>query len=63
MSAPYGRRRPCQAAGRGLSSARWIDPFIILMVWVMPFNGVLNRLERYVLRWRPRERAAARELQ
>ena len=26
-------------------------------------NGVLNRLERYVLRWRPRERAAAaREL-
>jgi len=33
-------------------------------VCVMLFNGVLNRLERYVLRWRPRERAAAaRELQ
>jgi hypothetical protein len=30
---------------------------------VMLFNGVLNRLERYVLRWRRRERAAAaREL-
>jgi len=34
------------------------------MVCVMLFNGVLNRLERYVLRWRPRERtASARELQ
>ena len=37
---------------------------VVLMVCVMLFNGVLNRLERYVLRWRPRERAAAaRELQ
>lgn len=37
---------------------------LILMVCVMLFNGVLNRLERYVLRWRPRERAeAVRELQ
>jgi NitT/TauT family transport system permease protein len=36
---------------------------LVLMVCVMLFNGVLNRLERYVLRWRPRERAAAaREL-
>ena len=26
---------------------------------VMLFNGVLNRLERYVLRWRRRGRAAA----
>ena len=35
-----------------------------LMVCVMLFNGALNRLERYVLRWRPREKAAAaRELQ
>jgi hypothetical protein len=34
------------------------------MVAVMLFNGLLNRLERYVLRWRPRERAVqARELQ
>jgi hypothetical protein len=30
----------------------------------MLFNDALNRPERYVLRWRPRERsAAARELQ
>jgi hypothetical protein len=30
---------------------------------VVLFNGVSNRPERYVLRWRPRERvAAAREL-
>ena len=37
---------------------------LVLMVCVMLFNGVLNRLERYVLRWRPRERVgAARELQ
>jgi len=32
---------------------------VVLMVWVALFDGVLNRLERYVLRWRPRERAAA----
>lgn len=38
--------------------------FVRLLGCVMLFNGVLNRLERYVLRWRPRERAAAaRELQ
>jgi NitT/TauT family transport system permease protein len=37
---------------------------LVLMLCVMLFNGVLNRLERYVLRWRPREKAAAvRELQ
>ncbi len=30
---------------------------MILMVAVMLFNALLNRLERYVLRWRPRERA------
>ena len=36
---------------------------VVLMVCVMVFNGALNRLERHVLRWRPRERAAsAREL-
>lgn len=34
------------------------------MVAVVLFNGIPDRLERYVLRWRPRERAAAaRELQ
>lgn len=37
---------------------------LVLMLCVMLFNGVLNRLERYVLRWRPRERMGeARELQ
>jgi len=41
-----------------------VSGIVALMVCVMLFNGVLNRLERYVLRWRPRERAAAaRELQ
>jgi len=41
-----------------------VSGIIVLMVCVMFFNGILNRLERYVLRWRPRERAAAaRELQ
>jgi NitT/TauT family transport system permease protein len=41
-----------------------VSGILVLMVCVMLFNGVLNRLERYVLRWRPRERAgAARELQ
>jgi len=40
-----------------------VSGILVLMVCVMLFNGVLNRLERYVLRWRPRERAgAAREL-
>ena len=37
---------------------------LVLMLCVMLFNGVLNRLERYVLRGRPRERMGeARELQ
>lgn len=41
-----------------------VSGILVLMVCVMLFNGVLNRLERYVLRWRPRERAASiRELQ
>ena len=41
-----------------------VSGILVLMVCVMLFNGVLNRLERYVLRWRPREKAAAaRELQ
>lgn len=41
-----------------------VSGILVLMVCVMLFNGVLNRLERYVLRWRPRERTvAARELQ
>ena len=41
-----------------------VSGIIVLMLAVMLFNGLLNRLERYVLRWRPRERAAqARELQ
>ena len=41
-----------------------VSGILVLMVCVMLFNGVLNRLERYVLRWRPHERAAAaRELQ
>jgi NitT/TauT family transport system permease protein len=40
-----------------------VSGILVLMVCVMLFNGLLNRLERYVLRWRPRERAAARELQ
>lgn len=41
-----------------------VSGIVALMVCVMLCNGVLNRLERYVLRWRPRERAAAaRELQ
>jgi NitT/TauT family transport system permease protein len=40
-----------------------VSGILVLMVCVMLFNGLLNRLERYVLRWRPRERAtAAREL-
>jgi ABC-type nitrate/sulfonate/bicarbonate transport system permease component len=40
-----------------------VSGIVVLMVCVMLFNGVLNRLERDVLRWRPRERAAAaREL-
>ena len=36
-----------------------VSGILVLMVYVMPFNGTLNRLERDVLRWRPRERAAA----
>jgi len=41
-----------------------VSGILVLMVCVMLFNGVLNRLERYVLRWRPRERAGeAREFQ
>ena len=41
-----------------------VSGIVVLMLSVMLFNGLLNRLERYVLRWRPRERAAqARELQ
>jgi len=41
-----------------------VSGILVLMVCVMLFNGALNRLERYVLRWRPRERAAAaREFQ
>jgi energy-coupling factor transporter ATP-binding protein EcfA2 len=41
-----------------------VSGILILMVAVMLFNALLNRLERYVLRWRPRERAEqARELQ
>ncbi|MBI4592794.1 MAG: ABC transporter permease [Candidatus Rokubacteria bacterium] len=37
---------------------------LVLMLSVMFFNGLLNRLERYVLRWRPRGKAEqARELQ
>jgi len=41
-----------------------VSGILVLMLCVMLFNGLLNRLERYVLRWRPRERAAAaRELQ
>jgi NitT/TauT family transport system permease protein len=40
-----------------------VSGILVLMVCVMLFNGVLNRLERYVLRWRPRERGeAVREL-
>ena len=39
-------------------------PSFILTVAVMLFNALLSRLERYVLHWRPRERASqARELQ
>jgi len=41
-----------------------VTGILVLMLAVMLVNGLLNRLERYVLRWRPRERAAqARELQ
>jgi NitT/TauT family transport system permease protein len=41
-----------------------VSGILVLMLSVMLFNGLLNRLERYVLRWRPRERAAqTRELQ
>jgi NitT/TauT family transport system permease protein len=62
------------AASRGLGYMIQLDTnqfdttgaasgIVVLMLCVMLFNGVLNRLERYVLRWRPRERAAAaREL-
>jgi NitT/TauT family transport system permease protein len=41
-----------------------VTGILVLMISVMLVNGLLNRLERYVLRWRPRERTAeARELQ
>jgi NitT/TauT family transport system permease protein len=62
------------AASRGLGSMIQLDTnqfdttgavsgIVVLMVCVMLFNGALNRLGRYVLRWRPREGAAsAREL-
>jgi NitT/TauT family transport system permease protein len=41
-----------------------VGGIVVLMLCVMLFNDALNRPERYVLRWRPRERsAAARELQ
>lgn len=40
-----------------------VSGILVLMVCVMLFNGVLNRLERYGLRWRPRERAASARLQ
>ena len=41
-----------------------VSGILVLMLAVMLVNGLLNRLARYVLRWRPRERAAqARELQ
>ena len=40
-----------------------VSGIVVLMLAVMLAHGLLNRLERYVLRWRPRERAAqAREL-
>ena len=40
-----------------------VGGIVVLMLCVMLFNDALNRPERYVLRWRPRERsAAAREL-
>lgn len=63
------------AASRGLGYMIQLDTnqfdttgaasgILVLMLCVMLFIGALNRLERYVLRWRPRERAgAARELQ
>jgi NitT/TauT family transport system permease protein len=41
-----------------------VSGIVVLMLAVMLVNGLLNRLERHVLRWRPRERMAeAREVQ
>ena len=41
-----------------------VTGILVLMLAVMLFDGLLSRLERYALRWRPHERAAqARELQ
>lgn len=62
----YHRRHGRLPASRGLGymiqfntnqfdTTGAVGGILVLMVCVMLFNGVLNRLERYVPRWRPRE--------
>ena len=72
---PFARIGEFMAASRGLGymiqlntnqfdTTGAVTGILVLMLAVMLFDGLLNRLERYALRWRPRERAAqARELQ
>jgi NitT/TauT family transport system permease protein len=60
----HRERVPIQFSTNQFDTTGAAAGILVLMVCVMLFNGVLNRLERHVLRWRPRERAAAaRELQ
>src|SRR3989454_161765 len=64
MAASRGLGYMIQLSTNQFDTTAAVSGILVLMVCVMLFNGVLNRLERYVLRWRPRERtASARELQ
>jgi len=64
MAASRGLGYMIQFSTNQFDTTAAVSGILVLMVCVMLFNGVLNRLERYVLRWRPRERtASARELQ
>src|SRR5205823_229085 len=64
MAASGGLGYMIQLGTDELDTTAAVSGILVLMVCVMLFYGVLNRLERYVLRWRPRERtASARELQ
>lgn len=52
------------AASRGLGYTGALGGILVLMAAVMVINGALTRLERWVLRWRPTERAEeVREVQ
>ena len=64
MAASRGLGYMIQFSTNQFDTTAAVSGILVLMVCVMLFNGVLNRLERYVLRWHPRERtASARELQ